>query len=120
MIALAIVVSYVLGVISSIRAIMNTRTEQGTIAWAVSLKTFPYVAVPAYWALEITAAISDAAFAAEVELMFEADSAPSGVMDPGEYRRKPWSFRFGVRLSSACTVSRQSAYPVRWANPQCS
>jgi len=51
MIALAIVVFHVLGVISSIHAIMHTRTEQGTIAWAVSLNTFPYVAVPAYWVL---------------------------------------------------------------------
>jgi cardiolipin synthase len=28
---------------------MNSRTPQGAIAWAVSLNTFPYVAVPAYW-----------------------------------------------------------------------
>jgi cardiolipin synthase len=51
MIALAMVVFHVLGLISSIHAIMNTRTEQGAIAWAVSLNTLPYVAVPAYWVL---------------------------------------------------------------------
>ena len=28
---------------------MSTRTSQGAIAWAVSLNTFPYLAVPAYW-----------------------------------------------------------------------
>ena len=28
---------------------MATRTSQGAIAWAISLNTFPYVAVPAYW-----------------------------------------------------------------------
>jgi cardiolipin synthase len=28
---------------------MSTRTSQGAIAWVVSLNTFPYVAVPAYW-----------------------------------------------------------------------
>lgn len=28
---------------------MSTRTSQGTIAWVVSLNTFPIVAVPAYW-----------------------------------------------------------------------
>lgn len=28
---------------------MEVRTAQGAIAWAVSLNTFPYVAVPAYW-----------------------------------------------------------------------
>lgn len=51
MIAAAIVVFHVLGALSSIHAIMTTRTEQGAIAWAVSLNTFPYVAVPAYWVL---------------------------------------------------------------------
>ena len=30
---------------------MSTRTSQGAIAWAISLNTFPYVAVPAYWGL---------------------------------------------------------------------
>jgi cardiolipin synthase len=30
---------------------MSTRTSQGTIAWVVSLNTFPYLAVPAYWIL---------------------------------------------------------------------
>jgi cardiolipin synthase len=48
---------------------------------------------------EITAVISDPAFAAEVERMFEADFAQSRVMDPGEYDRKPWRFRFGVSLA---------------------
>jgi len=28
---------------------MSTRTSQGAIAWVVSLNTFPYLAVPAYW-----------------------------------------------------------------------
>ena len=51
MIALIVVVFHVLGLLSSIHAIMSTRTEQGAIAWAVSLNTFPYVAVPAYWVL---------------------------------------------------------------------
>ena len=51
MIVLAVVVFHVLGFLSSIHAIMSTRTEQGAVAWAVSLNTFPYVAVPAYWVL---------------------------------------------------------------------
>lgn len=51
MIALVVIVAHVLGALSSIHAIMHTRTEQGTIAWAVSLNTFPYLAVPAYWVL---------------------------------------------------------------------
>ena len=41
--------AHVMGALTSVRALMETRTSQGTIAWVVSLNTFPYVAVPAYW-----------------------------------------------------------------------
>ena len=51
MIAALVVFFHVLGLISSAHAIMSTRTEQGAVAWAVSLNTFPYLAVPAYWVL---------------------------------------------------------------------
>ena len=51
MIAAVLIVFHILGAISSIHAIMSTRTSQGAIAWAVSLNTFPYLAVPAYWVL---------------------------------------------------------------------
>ena len=47
--AVLVVVFEVLGVISAVHAVMSTRTSQGAIAWAVSLVTLPYVAVPAYW-----------------------------------------------------------------------
>ncbi|KAA5543896.1 cardiolipin synthase [Roseiconus nitratireducens] len=46
---LVFLVAHLLGAISSVQAIMSTRTAQGAIAWAISLNTFPYVAVPAYW-----------------------------------------------------------------------
>ena len=51
MIALIVVGFHVLGLLSSVHAVMSSRTEQGAIAWTVSLNTFPYVAVPAYWVL---------------------------------------------------------------------
>jgi cardiolipin synthase len=51
MVSLIILVAEILGVISAVDAVMTTRTSQGAIAWAVSLVTFPYVAVPAYWVL---------------------------------------------------------------------
>lgn len=44
-------VAHILGALTSVRAIMETRTSQGAIAWAISLNTFPYIAVPAYWVL---------------------------------------------------------------------
>ncbi len=41
--------AHVLGFLTSIHAVWNTRTTQGAIAWAVTLNTFPYLALPAYW-----------------------------------------------------------------------
>jgi len=39
MTALVVLGFHLLGIASSIHAVMNTRTEQGAIAWAVSLNT---------------------------------------------------------------------------------
>jgi len=39
----------VLGILSAMHAVMNVRTPQGSIAWAVSLVIMPVVSVPAYW-----------------------------------------------------------------------
>lgn len=43
------VLVHLLGVVSSLQAIMSTRTPQGAVAWGIALISFPYVAVPAYW-----------------------------------------------------------------------
>ena len=51
MIAAIIIAFQVAGIVSAVHAVMSTRTEQGAVAWAVSLVAFPYVAVPAYWVL---------------------------------------------------------------------
>jgi cardiolipin synthase len=40
--------SYVAGAIAAVDAIMTARTEQGAIAWSVSLLSMPFVALPAY------------------------------------------------------------------------
>ena len=37
-----------LGIITSIFALLTTRTSQGTIAWVVTLIAFPWLGVPAY------------------------------------------------------------------------
>ena len=47
--SLVLFLCHLAGFLTSIKAIMETRTSQGAIAWAVSLNTFPYVAVPVYW-----------------------------------------------------------------------
>ena len=40
---------YISGIVLAVDAVMTVRTSQGSIAWIVSLLTFPYVAVPLYW-----------------------------------------------------------------------
>jgi cardiolipin synthase len=49
LLGLFVITAHLLGALTSIRAILDVRTSQGAIAWAVSLNTFPYIAVPAYW-----------------------------------------------------------------------
>jgi cardiolipin synthase len=39
---------HLVGFLASIHAVMTARTPQGSIAWAVSLNTFPYASVPLY------------------------------------------------------------------------
>jgi cardiolipin synthase len=47
--AILVPVFHLLGMVSALRAVMTARTPQGSIAWAISLVTFPYIAVPLYW-----------------------------------------------------------------------
>ncbi|MBA3963210.1 MAG: cardiolipin synthase [Chthoniobacterales bacterium] len=47
--AIFVLLAHSLGVLTAVRAIMDVRTAQGAIAWAVVLVAFPYVSVPAYW-----------------------------------------------------------------------
>lgn len=49
LLGLAILLTYLLGIVSAVMALMSSRTSQGAIAWIISLVTFPYLAVPAYW-----------------------------------------------------------------------
>lgn len=49
MIAVFLLLSYLLGAASAVSALLTARTAQGTVAWVVSLLTFPWLAVPAYW-----------------------------------------------------------------------
>ncbi|WP_170287381.1 cardiolipin synthase [Halioglobus maricola] len=51
MIAFIVALSFILGIVSAVHAILETRTPQGAIAWVVCLLVFPIVSVPAYWVL---------------------------------------------------------------------
>ena len=48
-IAIVVPVVEILGIITAIHAVMHARTSQGSIAWAISLVTFPWVTLPLYW-----------------------------------------------------------------------
>lgn len=48
MMAVIVPLVEILGVIAAVHAIMNVRTSQGAIAWAISLVTFPWVALILY------------------------------------------------------------------------
>jgi cardiolipin synthase len=48
-VAIAVTLAHGLGVLSAAKALLTSRTAQGSIAWAFSLVTLPYVAVPLYW-----------------------------------------------------------------------
>jgi cardiolipin synthase len=48
---------------------------------------------------EITAAIVDPTLVTKVEHMFQDDFARSRLMQEGEYDRKPWYFRLGVKVA---------------------
>ncbi len=45
---LFLVVAHTLGFVFSVQAVMQTRTEQGAVAWAFALNTIPVAAVPAW------------------------------------------------------------------------
>lgn len=47
-IAIAVPLGEILGIIAAVHAIMNVRTSQGAIAWAISLVTFPWLALILY------------------------------------------------------------------------
>jgi cardiolipin synthase len=49
MLVSAFILFQIIGLLSSVHAILQTRTPQGAIAWVISLNTLPVIAVPAYW-----------------------------------------------------------------------
>ena len=42
-------VVHLLGIANAAHAVMNVRSSRGAIAWAISLITFPWLAIPLYW-----------------------------------------------------------------------
>jgi cardiolipin synthase len=48
MLAAIVTLFYIGGILAAIDAVMTARTAQGSVAWAVSLVSIPFVALPAY------------------------------------------------------------------------
>ncbi len=48
LIAVALVLVYVMAIVSALEAILKARTSQGAVAWTISLLTLPYITVPLY------------------------------------------------------------------------
>ena len=48
MIGLIVTGFYVAGIVAALHAVLTARTPTGSVAWAVSLVTMPFIAVPAY------------------------------------------------------------------------
>ncbi|MCB1697587.1 MAG: cardiolipin synthase [Halioglobus sp.] len=48
LVAVALVLVYVMAIVSALEAILNARTSQGAVAWTISLLTLPYITVPLY------------------------------------------------------------------------
>ena len=48
LVAVALVLVYLMAIVSALEAIMKARTSQGAVAWTISLLTFPYLTVPLY------------------------------------------------------------------------
>ncbi len=44
-------VVHIIGIANAAHAVMNVRSSRGAIAWAISLVTFPWLAIPLYWIL---------------------------------------------------------------------
>ena len=40
---------HILGIANAAHAVMNVRSSRGAIVWAISLVTFPWLAIPLYW-----------------------------------------------------------------------
>mgnify|MGYP001827533084 FL=1 len=47
-VSVTVVLFYVMAIVSALEAVHSTRTSQGAIAWAISLLSLPFIAVPLY------------------------------------------------------------------------
>jgi cardiolipin synthase len=97
--------AHALGALTSVKAIMEVRTAQGAIAWAVALNTFPYVAVPAYWVL------GRSSFEGYVVLRREADAVTTETARQLQADLKEFAADPNVAPVSAAVLERLTKLP---------
>jgi cardiolipin synthase len=74
---LSIIIStvHLLGILHAAHAVLHTRTSQGAIAWAISLVTFPWIALPFYWVFGRSKLARNVSSLKAGELRIEAQTA---------------------------------------------
>jgi len=105
-----VIVAHVSGFVSSIHAVMSTRTSQGAIAWAVSLNAFPYVAVPAYWVLGRNK------FQGYVTARRQLEQVTDEVVDDALARIQPFLLPEAVRSEAGRAAERLAELPFLTGN----
>jgi cardiolipin synthase len=93
MIAVIIALVELLGILTAIHAVMNARTSQGAIAWAISLVTFPWLALVMY------AIFGRNKFNGYVLLRSSNDFDRCQPVTLEDYSHRPFHFKLAVRFA---------------------
>lgn len=108
LLGLGIFLIHFLGIISAILALLSSRTSQGAIAWIISLVTFPYAALPAYWLF------GQPRFYGYISARGEHDTALRRVL--ARYRPLIEPYLSGSRLGNVRAVEQLAMMPLTSGN----
>ncbi|MEN8191074.1 MAG: cardiolipin synthase [Thermodesulfobacteriota bacterium] len=100
-----LLIAHVFGLFSSFHALMSTRTAQGSIAWIVSLNTFPLITVPAYWVFGRNK------FQGYVSLRRQVESGFDDEVETIGQNLKPYVQEFDTRQGGAQVALRLAELP---------
>ncbi len=84
---IAVPLFYLLGFLGAIDAIMKARTPQGSTAWAISLLTVPFLALPLYWIFGRTRSKNYARLMRDFEGKIAPVLSQTGVDEDGPLQR---------------------------------
>ncbi len=105
-----IVFIHLLGFLTAIKALMETRTSQGAIAWVIALITFPYIALPAYWIL------GRSRFQGYVEARYEKNRQIDEELDDILEELKPYLLPEGKIHEAGLAAEKLADIPVLGGN----